>query len=144
MRRDTTTIYVQVAQPSDDTTIPSPLDQLYHLPARPNPQSRRAEVGRLRIHFLQQKSESTCRIAKVTLSVASGHGSKTTLSSSFTESPPIYFTGIIAKEVRRGYVTLDITPLERWSEPLSWLTRAQRERFEEPEFYETLQREIAT
>lgn len=56
---------------------------------------------------------------------------------------PIYFTGIMAKEVRPGYVSLDIPALEQWSEPLSWLSRQQRERFEETEFYEMLQREIS-
>lgn len=88
-------------------------------------------MGQLRLHFLQQPGEPNCRCAKVTVSIFSG-------------DRPIYFTGIAAKEVRPGYVTLEIPPLERWSEPLSWLTRQQRERFEEPEFYELLQREIST
>ncbi len=57
---------------------------------------------------------------------------------------PIYFTGTRALEVRPGFVTLDIPLLERWSEPLGRLSRDQRERFEEPEFYELLQREIAS
>jgi hypothetical protein len=112
--------------------MPSPLDRLYHAPqpvaASTEP---RAEVGRLRIHFQQQRNEANCRAAKVTISVAS-------------EGRPIYFTGLSAKEVRRGYVTLDIPPLEQWAESLSWLSRAQRERFEEPSFYEMLQREIST
>ena len=127
MRLETTTIYVKVAKPTDHLAAPSPLDKLYHTPPRDlAPKRRRADVGQLRIHFLQQPSEANCRCAKVTISVVKGER-------------PIYFTGIIAKEVRRGYVTLDIPPLERWSEPLSWLTRAQRDRFEEPEFYEMLQ-----
>jgi integrase/recombinase XerD len=132
MRLETTTIYVKVAKPTDHLAAPSPLDKLYHTPPRSSaPKRRRADVGRLRIHFLQQPREANCRSAKVTISVAK-------------EGRPIYFTGIIAKEVRRGYVTLDIPPLERWSKPLSWLARAQRERFEEPEFYEILQREISS
>jgi hypothetical protein len=130
-RLETTTIYVKVAQPTDDHATPSPLDQLYHLPPRNSTSPRRRpDVGKLRIHFLQQESKAQCRCAKVTLSIASGQR-------------PIYFTGIIAKEVRPGYVTLEIPPLERWSEPLGWLTRPQRERFVESEFYEMLQREIS-
>jgi hypothetical protein len=39
---------------------------------------------------------------------------------------------------------LDIPPLEEWVGPLSWLSREQRERFEEPDFYEMLQREVST
>jgi integrase/recombinase XerD len=136
-RLETTTIYVKVAQPTDDRAAPSPLDQLYHLPPRSSAaQRRRPVVGQLRIHFQQQESEANCRGAKVTLSVAS--------LSSGNGRRPIYFTGIVAKEVRRGYVTLAIPPLEQWSESLSWLSREQRERFEEPEFYEMLQREIST
>jgi integrase/recombinase XerD len=146
-RLETTTIYVKVAQPIDDLAAPSPLDQLYHLPARASASPRRRpEAGKLRIHFQQQESEANCRAARVTLSVASGRscGGDANKLSSDSDQRPVYFTGIIAKEVRRGYVTLDIPPLERWSESLSWLSREQRERFEEPKFYELLQREIST
>ena len=131
-RLETTTIYIKVAQPADDATAPSPLDQLYHAAPRvPAAKPRRQNVGQLRIHFQQQASNSACRVAKVTLSVRSGERH-------------IYFPGIVAKEVRRGYVTLDIPPLEHWVEPLSWLSRSQRERFDEAEFYEMLQREVST
>ena len=61
-----------------------------------------------------------------------------------SQDRPIYFTGTRALEVRPGFVTLDIPLLDRWSEPLGRLSRAQRERFEVAEFYERLQREIAT
>lgn len=40
-------------------------------------------------------------------------------------------------------MTLQIPPLENWEEPLRWLNRSQRERFEEADFYEMLQREIS-
>ena len=56
---------------------------------------------------------------------------------------PTYFTGTRALEVRPGFITLDIPLLDRWAQPLSWLSRDQRDRFEQPEFYELLQREIA-
>jgi hypothetical protein len=128
---ETTTIYVKVARPADEAAMPSPLDKLYHAPPRvAAAKARRKTVGQLRIHFLQQPSDvANCRCAKVTLALAGGER-------------PVYFTGIIASEARPGFVTLQIPPLEQWSEPLSWLTRPQRERFEEPEFYEMLQREI--
>jgi integrase/recombinase XerD len=129
VRLETTTIYVKVARPSEKGT-PSPLDKLYHI--APTASSKTKPVGRLKIHFQQQSNESRgCRRAKVTLAIHS-------------RSRPIYFTGILASEVRPGYVTLQIPPLENWEEPLRWLSRSQRERFEEPEFYETLQREIST
>lgn len=130
VRLETTTIYVKVARPTDDRAAPSPLDKLYHAPPSASSTGHRQSVGQLRIYLQQQESVDGCRHAKVTLGV-SGDG-------------PIYFTAIVAKESRPGYVTLDIPPLEQWSEPLSWLRREQRERFQEPEFYELLQREIAT
>lgn len=71
------------------------------------------------------------RVAKVTISIESN-------------GRPVYFTGIRAREVRPGFITLDLPPLEAWSAALSWLNSNQRERFEEPEFYELLQREISS
>ena len=65
-------------------------------------------------------------------------------TSLVSRDQPIYFTGTRALEVRPGFVTLDIPLLDRWAEPLGRLTREQRERFEEAEFYELLQREVAT
>ena len=129
VRLETTTIYVKVARPFEDARLPSPLDNLYHVP--PKAQTTTRNVGRLRLHFLQQTNEDKLRAAKVTISIES-------------QGRPIYFTGIRAREVRPGFVTLDIPPLESWSDSLRWLGREQRERFEEPEFYELLQREIST
>ncbi len=69
------------------------------------------------------------RMAKVTLAIP-------------TKARPVYLTGIVAREVRRGWMNLEIPPLEQWEEPLRWLSRGQRERIEEPGFYELLQREV--
>lgn len=81
MRLETTTVYVKVAKPTDHLAAPSPLDKLYHTPPCSSaPRRRRADVGRLRLHFLQQPSEANCRGAKVTISVTKGER-------------PIYFTG---------------------------------------------------
>ena len=73
-------------------------------------------VGSLRIHMRQQLTETGLpRSAKVTLSIPSN-------------GRPIYFTGTLAREVRPGWVTLEIPPLEAWEESLSWISRDQRER----------------
>ena len=69
------------------------------------------------------------RAAKVTLEVK-------------TEARPVYLTGIVAREVRRGWVNLEIPPLEQWEEPMRWISRGQRERIEEPAFYELLQQKV--
>ncbi len=126
---ETTTIYVRVAKPSDGQAVTSPLDVMT------NQQAARAQrgvssVGRLRIYLKPQPSEKPgFRMAKVTLAIP-------------TEARPVYLTGIVAREVRRGWMNLEIPPLEQWEEPLRWLSRGQRERIEEPGFYELLQREV--
>jgi len=87
-------------------------------------------VGKLRIHFQREPNDHPeSRQAKVTLELQ-------------TDARPVYLTGIVAREVRRGWVNLEIPPLEQWEQPLRWLSRRQRERIEEPAFYELLQREI--
>lgn len=47
----------------------------------------------------------------------------------------------LAKIAKRA--TLDLPPLDRWEEPLRWLTPAQRERFESPEFYRLLETQVS-
>ena len=130
VRLETTTIYVKVAKPSDPLQMVSPLDKLYHTASTARPQAPRNQVGRLRLHFQSQPDEQQRRSAKVTIEVISSNR-------------PVYFTGTRALEVRPGFVTLEIPPLEHWSKPLSLLSSSQRQRFGEPDFYEMVQREIA-
>jgi len=59
-----------------------------------------------------------------------------------TSTRPIYLTGIVVQQQRPGWNTLDLPPLEQWEEPMRWLTPAQRERFETPEFYRMLEDQI--
>ena len=106
----------------------SPLDKLPA--ALPTGDHGKPPAGRLRLHLQPQTESPHCRTAKVTLEVISGAG-------------PVYFTGTRAREVRPGFVTLEIPALEQWSAPLQSLAPAQRQRFEDAEFYELLQREIS-
>ena len=46
------------------------------------------------------------------------------------------------REARPGWLTLDVPPLEAWAESMKWLTPAQWERIESPDFYRLLQREV--
>ena len=129
---ETTTIYVRVAKPTDGQAITSPLDVMTRNQAT-RAQSVRAKmpsIGRLRIHLKPESNgKPGARKAKVTLSIE-------------TDARPVYLTGIVATEVRRGWVNLQIPPLEQWEEPMRWLTRVQRERIEEAAFYELLQQEV--
>jgi hypothetical protein len=126
---ETTTIYVKVARPVDGREVASPLDVMQErTTSRQN--IVRKPVGKLQIHLLQQpQAENSLRTAKVTLSINN-------------DGRTINFTGTVAKEVRPGWVTLEIPPLEEWEEPLRWLSRTERERIESPEFFQMLQREI--
>ena len=126
VRLETTTIYVKVARPAEKADK-SPLDQLY--PQQHQHVSPRPSVGMLRFHFQQQPAHENRRVAKVTLSVR-------------LKDRPVYFTGIRVEETRPGYVTLHIPPSEDWAESAKWLNRDQRQRFEDAEFYELLQRQI--
>jgi site-specific recombinase XerD len=132
---ETTTIYVRVAKPTDPTAVRSPLDVANGITdiTRPNPQAPKTSsrsVGNLSLHFQPQSSETAdVRHCKVTIGIG-------------TKARTIFLTGIVAREIRPGWITLEIPPLEDWDEPMRWLNREQRERIETPEFFELLQREI--
>ncbi len=128
---ETTTIYVKVARPADPDAVSSPLDVLEGNAQRGmNNGKRRRNVGRLRFHLKpDESSKKGQRSSRVTIGIEG-------------ETRPIYLTGIIAREVRKGWVNLEIPPLEKWEHPLSWLTPSQRERIEDASFFELLQREI--
>ena len=87
VRLETTTIYVRVAKPVDETQMPSPLDRLVHPPKPQDVGRPRPNVGRIRLHFQSQADPAGRRSAKVTIEVRSTHR-------------PIYFTGTTAVEVR--------------------------------------------
>jgi site-specific recombinase XerD len=167
VRLETTTIYVKVARPVDNEEVTSPLDVLCKKraagsasrpPAKPS-------VGRLRIHVQPEPSRAADALAPSPLPAQRSSGgegrvrggifspaarphdrpgsrqAKVTLEIP-TDTRPVYLTGIVAREIRRGWVNLEIPPWENWDEPLRRLSPPQRQRIEEPEFYELLQREI--
>ncbi len=123
---DTTTIYLRVAKPSDNEGRKTPLDTL----VSPPPHAA-SPVGSMRLHFKPDTpAGNEVRRCKVTIGVTSATG------------PTVYLTGIVATEVRPGWITLNVPPYEQWEEPMRWLPRLQRERIENAKFFETLQREI--
>ncbi len=129
---ETTTLYVRVARPMDEQAVRSPLDVMMDKKAsQPSEQKPPvAPVGNLRIHARAEPDDKPgARVAKVTLEVEA-------------DGRPVYLTGIVARESRRGWMNLSIPPLEQWGESLRWLPPEQRTRIEQPAFYEVLQREI--
>jgi hypothetical protein len=132
---ETTTIYAKVAVPNKQL-VRSPLDVLEgRTEATPRVdtgvvQFRRRPAGRLKIQMrLAPHSTRQSPKAQGTLAVQ-------------TSTRPIYFTGIVVRQQRPGWNLIEVPPLERWEEPLRWLTPRQRERMETPEFYRMLEAEI--
>lgn len=126
---ETTTIYVKVAEPSDESRMTSPLDQIEQSRTRRCETVPQHSVGQLQLHLQEQPEDAGCRWAKATIAIQ-------------TPERPVYFTGTSVRQLRPGFVSLQIPPLEDWTEPLGWLSQEQQQRFEEPAFYELLQREM--
>ena len=135
VKLETTTIYIKVARVRA-TRLVSPLDRLADgtsvgATAQPAPVQKAPSVGRLDIHM---RAAPDCgpgeRRAQVTLGIQRFGG-------------PVYLTGIVVREMRPGWLNVQVPPLETWSGTMRRLTDDQRERLETPEFYELLQREIS-
>lgn len=136
VKLETTTIYTKVAR-SRPTQLVSPLDRLAARTSAgaaaqsPAPPTAAPPVGRLNIHMrAAQDCKPGERRAQVTLDIQDSRG-------------PVYLTGIVVREMRPGWLNVEVPPLESWADPMRRLTAAQRERLEKPEFYEMLQREIS-
>jgi len=55
---------------------------------------------------------------------------------------PVPLDGIMVREMRPGWIALEIPPLEHWADPCRWLTPPQRRRLESPEFFAMLRAEL--
>ena len=129
LRLETTRLYTKVAVAAAET-IESPLDQILH--PRTSPRVLRAEaspppaVGTMRISLTPTGPDRST--AKLTIT---------------SETAPVVLDGITVKEGRPGWVSIDVPPLEAWSERLLWLTPPQRERLSSPQFFQRLQQLLA-
>lgn len=133
---ETTTLYLKLARRRPGELV-SPLDRLAkrESSASGNVQVRQPEtprpVGRLKIH-MRVAPDCTAgeRRAQVTLEVSCSGG-------------PVYLTGTVVREMRPGWLNVEVPPLELWDTSLVRLTHAQRERLESPEFFELLQSQLS-
>ncbi len=136
VRLETTTIYTKVAvirqqqiqSPLDaltGKTRPCPSPQQIGLPRAPAPAAQ--PVGRMQLQVRRRQGEAT--VADVELSI-------------FNDDRFIYLDGIVVREPRPGWVTMEIPPLEKWEKPMRWLTPEQRERMQSPDFYQLLQTHV--
>ena len=55
--------------------------------------------------------------------------------------PAVLLEGIVGRELRPGWITLEILPVERWAAAFRWLTPLQLQRIESAEFFAILQAE---
>jgi hypothetical protein len=83
-------------------------------------------VGRLRIELTRRPGEAAADVGLLILG----------------DERPVRLDGIVVRELRLGWITLDVPPLERWADPCRWLSPPQRRRIESAEFFETLKDEI--
>jgi len=89
-------------------------------------------------------------VGKMRITIASRPGCKGKVPTMevqlliLTEGRPVWLKGIVVREPRAGWLTLDVPPLEAWDEPLRWVSPAERERIESPQFYRLLERQITS
>ena len=140
---ETTTIYTKVAvlrrgpvtSPLDTATGHAqasgiPTDSRIAQLAFPRPEPSKRTVGHMKIELKPRPvSPDAPPSADVTLSIRS-------------DGVPIELSGIVVRQPRPQWITLEVPLLETWREPLKWLTREQRERIESADFYELLQKQI--
>ena len=140
---ETTTIYTKVAvlrrgpvtSPLDMATGHAqssgiPTDSRIAQLAFPQPEPSKQTVGHMKIELKPRAvTPDEPPSADVTLSIRS-------------DGVPIELSGIVVRQPRPQWITLDVPLLETWREPLKWLTREQRERIESADFYELLQKQI--
>ncbi len=127
LKLETTRLYTHVAVLKVQR-VESPIDKLLNAETRPalaRPLEDLRPVGRMRIELTQVDATS----AHAMLAVES-------------DTAPVTLAGIVVKEARPGWVTIDVPPLERWAEGMKWLTPAQRERIADARFYQRLQVEL--
>ena len=122
-RLETTTIYTKVT-PRQETK--SPLDVIREHQQQQVQKRQERPLGRLRIDFRRNGERDA---ANVDLTVV-------------TKTSSVRLPGIVAREVRKGWVTLEIPPLEHWEEPMRWLNPPERERVESPRFFQVLQEHV--
>ncbi len=118
----------QIESPLDKLTgktRPCPSPQQIGLPRAPAPVAK--PVGRMQLLVRCRQGEAT--VADVELSI-------------FNDERYIDLDGIVVREPRPGFVTMEIPPLEKWEKPMRWLLPEQRERIQSPDFYQLLQTHV--
>ncbi len=127
-RLETTVIYTKVAR-TVARTVQSPLDALLgsgdaRKLAREAVKPAGKSVGTMRVSLEAPRGPNAGCAARIEI---------------LTERGPLELGGIVVREERKGWVGMQLPPLEAWESVLVWLEPEQRERIESPEFYRLLQ-----
>jgi hypothetical protein len=121
-------VLTQRTSSSSPAALPALAPAPSALPPRSSSSSSSSSVGRLGI-TLVRKGVGVGRWGEVTLVVRG--------------EPSVTLEGVVVREPRPGFLTLELPPLEDWAAALSFVDDAVRERFEQAEFYEALRGAIA-
>lgn len=128
LRLETTTLYTKLAVLTGARAT-SPLDVLEaEKPTRPALPAA-APKGRLGIEMKLVRDDKGLQ-GEATLLVRG--------------DPPIRLAGVIIREPRPGFFSIDLPPQEAWADELAWLDRDARARFDDPALYERLRDHLAT
>jgi integrase/recombinase XerD len=140
LRLETTTLYTRLAVASGSRAA-SPLDMLEGPPLSSMVSSSSSSSvspakvlappavrGRLGIHLAVARDERGER-GDVTLVVRG--------------EPSVRLTGVVVREPRAGFISLELPPLEEWAPSLSFCERDIQARFDEGDFYERLRDALA-
>jgi len=139
---ETTTLYTHLAV-IEARRAESPLDAIARDGVKPQKPPRVAEmlakarpssppVGRMRLWSSQVEMRRGFWSMDARVAILSDEARNT-----------VHLDGIVLKEVRPGWVSLELPPLEHWEGSLAQLTAGQRERIERPEFYEAIRVTLA-
>lgn len=137
-RLETTTIYAKVAI-NKAGQIESPLDRIAQASEQALPEADQTSVnnpqppsvGTLRLSVIgKEVNENGVRTADCFVDIVGATASVT-------------LPGISIRESRPGWIALDLPPLEDWQPVLAQLSPAQRQRIQEPAFYDLLHRELS-
>jgi integrase/recombinase XerD len=141
-RLETTTIYAKVAIHKAGQ-IESPLDRIAQASQQPS-SAALPEAGQSSVTNRQPPSVGTLRLSVVGPKV-NENGGRT--ADCFVDivgaTASVTLPGISIRESRPGWIELNLPPLEDWQPVLVQLSPAQRQRIQEPAFYDLLHRELS-
>ena len=140
LRLETTTIYTKLAVLRGERAT-SPLDVLAQRNASSSATLPGSDTKALLANAKSPPPVGRLGISLVMKGVGAARRGEVTLV--VRGEPSVTLTGIVVREPRRGFLALELPPLEDWGPALSYVDEQVRARFDEAEFYEGLRAAIA-